>query len=109
MSKISTHVLDAVVGKPAASVAVLLESKQRDAWIEVASNTTDPDGRCRELLSSAPEGIYRLTFYTGAYLRDKKRGSIYPEVTVLFYCDGATNYHLPLLLSDNSYTTYRGS
>ena len=35
--------------------------------------------------------------------------SIYPEISITFDCDGEAHYHLPLLLSDNSYTTYRGS
>jgi 5-hydroxyisourate hydrolase len=37
------------------------------------------------------------------------RNSIYPEISITFICDGVAHYHLPLLLSDNSYTTYRGS
>ena len=35
------------------------------------------------------------------------RASIYPEISITFTCDGKAHYHLPLLLSDNSYTTYR--
>jgi 5-hydroxyisourate hydrolase len=54
-------------------------------------------------------GTYRLTFDTGAYFRLQSRPSIYPEVTITFSIDGKAPYHLPLLLSDNSYTTYRGS
>jgi len=48
-------------------------------------------------------------FDTGAYLRQNGRSTIYPEVSITFICDGKAHYHLPLLLSDNSYTTYRGS
>jgi len=56
-----------------------------------------------------PAGVYRLVFDTGAYLRSQHRASIYPEVAVTFTCAGDAHYHLPLLLSDNGYTTYRGS
>jgi len=129
MSAISTHVLDTVLGRPGAGIEVRLESMQGGGWIEltggpaphervqdspggwveVATGTTDDDGRCRGLAPDAPAGIYRLTFDTGAYLARCGRTSIYPEISITFNCDGEGHYHLPLLLSDNSYTTYRGS
>jgi 5-hydroxyisourate hydrolase len=37
------------------------------------------------------------------------RKSIYPEIAITFITSGEAHYHLPLLLTDNSYTTYRGS
>ncbi|MFZ0304539.1 MAG: hydroxyisourate hydrolase [Terracidiphilus sp.] len=129
MSAISTHVLDTVMGKPGAGINVRLETMRGGGWIEavdghephervldspggwveVAAGSTDSDGRCRDLAASAPAGLYRLTFDTGAYLERCGRASIYPEITITFRCDGEASYHLPLLLSDNSYTTYRGS
>jgi 5-hydroxyisourate hydrolase len=109
MNKISTHVLDTVLGKPAAGVSVLLERRVSLQWIAVASSVTDADGRCGNLEPNASTGVYRLTFDTGAYLEKKGRTSIYPEIHILFDCNGEAHYHLPLLLSDNSYTTYRGS
>ena len=129
MSKLSTHILDTVLGKPAAGVRIRLEKLEgggwievehdkhppervRDAWgawIEIASAVTDADGRCRELVADASAGTYRLTFETGAYLARSGRTTIYPEITITFLCSGEQHYHLPLLLSDNSYTTYRGS
>jgi 5-hydroxyisourate hydrolase len=129
MSAISTHVLDAMMGKPGAGINVRLEMMQGGGWIEaaigqvphervldspggwveVASGTTDDDGRCRELAPNSPAGLYRLTFDTGFYLEQRARASIYPEISITFRCDGEGHYHLPLLLSDNSYTTYRGS
>ena len=109
MSAITTHVLDAVLGKPAAGVAVRLEKQQDAAWVRVHESATDADGRCRDLSGDATEGLYRLTFATGAYLKQMGRSSMYPEISITFNCDGRAHYHLPLLLSDNSYTTYRGS
>jgi 5-hydroxyisourate hydrolase len=109
MSAITTHVLDAVLGKPAAAVAVRLEKQDGSAWIMVRGSATDADGRCRDLTGDANEGLYRLTFATGVYLAQLGRDSIYPEISIAFHCDGEAHYHLPLLLSDNSYTTYRGS
>jgi 5-hydroxyisourate hydrolase len=122
MSRISTHVLDTVLGKPAAGVPVQLDrmlggivwseegTRHEDLqWIGISSCITDEDGRCSTLKADAAIGFYRLTFNTVAYLKAKGRQSIYPEISIAFECDGASHYHLPLLLSDNSYTTYRGS
>ena len=129
MSVISTHVLDTVLGKPAAGIAVRLEKfegggwidvspstdraeRVQDApgdWIEVTAGVTDADGRCRDMARDAASGAYRLTFDTGAYFARLGRASIYSEIAVTFNCDGNTDYHLPVLMSDNSYTTYRGS
>jgi 5-hydroxyisourate hydrolase len=121
MSKISTHVLDTVLGRPAQGIAVQLGKKLIDAaieakdavgkgeWSEVGRGFTDGDGRCRDLVEEAGEGIYRLIFQTGPYLSQHGRRTIYPEIVVIFACSQGEHYHLPLLLSDNSYTTYRGS
>ncbi len=128
MSNISTHVLDSTLGKPAAGITVRLErfagggwieistsgdaERAHDApgdWIEIAGGVTDADGRCRDLAREAASGPYRLVFDTGPYFARMGRVSIYPEIAVSFTCDGNAHYHLPLLLSDNSYTTYRGS
>jgi 5-hydroxyisourate hydrolase len=109
MSGISTHMLDVVMGKPAAGIAVRLEKRDGDKWTVLSESATDADGRCRDLADNAPAGTYRLTFGTGAYLEQQGRKSIYPEISVTFVCGDEEHYHLPLLLSDNSYTTYRGS
>jgi 5-hydroxyisourate hydrolase len=109
MSRITTHVLDAVLGRPAEGIAIRLEAARGGAWVVIRASATDEDGRCRDLASNAEPGTYRLVFVTGAYLDLMRRKSIYPEISVTFRCDGVGHYHLPLLLSDNSYTTYRGS
>ncbi len=109
MSSITTHVLDTVLGKPAAGIEVRLEAKLGDAWAQVGSGATDADGRCRDLAPNAPSGTYRLTFVTGPYQERSGRTSIYPEIAITFVCNGEAHFHLPLLLGGNSYTTYRGS
>ncbi len=83
-------------------------STEAGGWVEIAASATDADGRCRDLAADAPAGNYRLTFDTGSYFKRLGRASIYPEIVITFICDGKGHYHLPLLLSDNSYTTYRG-
>ena len=109
MSAITTHVLDTVLGKPAAGIGVRLERLDEDSWLTLAESATDSDGRCRNLAANAPSGIYRLTFAPRDYFERQNRTSIYPEISITFHCRGEAHYHLPLLLSDNSYTTYRGS
>jgi 5-hydroxyisourate hydrolase len=109
MSTITTHVLDTVLGKPAAGIAVRLERQENAIFIPVSSSATDNDGRCRDLAPDAKEGVYRLTFATGDYMKCLGRSTIYPEISITFHCGSNAHYHLPLLLSDNSYTTYRGS
>jgi 5-hydroxyisourate hydrolase len=109
MSRITTHVLDTVLGKPAVGVAIRLERHEQEIWIEVAQGQTDSDGRCGKLAPEVTAGFYRLTFQTGEYLSRLGRASLYPEIAISFQCGIDAHYHLPLLLSDNSYTTYRGS
>jgi 5-hydroxyisourate hydrolase len=109
MSTISTHVLDAVLGKPAEGIAVHLEKHLEQGWTAIGEGHTDRDGRCRELGLDAAEGIYRISFALSTYFARHSRTSLYPEITISFHVDGSQHYHIPLLLSDNSYTTYRGS
>jgi 5-hydroxyisourate hydrolase len=109
MSEITTHVLDAVLGKPAAGITVRLDQLSSSTWTAIASGATDADGRCRDLGHDLEAGTYRLTFATATYFNLHQRSSIYPEVAICFLVDGNGRYHIPLLLSDNSYTTYRGS
>lgn len=97
------------MGKPAAGIAVRLEKDENSAWTVVGNAATDMDGRFLALASNAGDGLYRLTFATGDYFGQLSRKTIYPEISITFRCAGEEHYHLPLLLSDNSYTTYRGS
>lgn len=113
MSHITTHVLDVSVGRPAANVAVVLEVQSpAGQWSEVARGTTDADGRLRDwpAAKSAEAGTYRLTFDARAYFATHKITSLYPQVVIVFEVrDSQEHYHIPLLLSPFSYSTYRGS
>jgi 5-hydroxyisourate hydrolase len=103
MSRISTHVLDTARGKPAAGVPVRT----------ISAAQTDPDGRCAQLVTDGAtlaEGVYRLTFDTASYFAASKQEGLYPAVEITFRVRGGeSHYHIPLLLSANGYTTYRGS
>ena len=109
MSTISTHVLDTALGKPAIGIPITLEKHEAGSWTAIAQSATDPDGRARNLASGTPPGLYRLIFYLRDYFARQGRTSLYPEVILVFHASDEPHYHLPLLLSDNSYTTYRGS
>jgi 5-hydroxyisourate hydrolase len=115
MSRITTHVLDTALGRPAAGVPVLLErlvNGEAEPRV-LGRGVTDTDGRLRDLAPPAPvlgTGIYRLRFDTGAYFRAQELEGFYPEVSVLFeVAEGREHYHVPLLLSPFGYSTYRGS
>jgi 5-hydroxyisourate hydrolase len=98
----STHVLDAVSGRPAAGVRVRLE---RDDGQVVAEGRTDGDGRIKGWDTDGA-GVRRVVFDTGAYLPE----TFYPEVVIAFtVTDPAQHHHVPLLLSPYAYSTYRGS
>jgi len=108
MSYLSAHVLDASAGTPAADVTVELASESGDP---IASARTDGDGRVADLGPDALEaGHYRITFGSGEYFASRGTDCFYPSVTVLFAVSAdQPHYHVPLLLSPYSYTTYRGS
>jgi len=110
---VSTHVLDATAGTPAAGVPVSLSLRSGAGWLPVESGETGPDGRHRFGAATEP-GEYRLTFGTGRYFAARGVATFYPEVTVTFTIPGGPgpaggHYHVPLLLSPFGYSTYRGS
>lgn len=111
MGNITTHVLDAARGRPAAGVPVVLERRTGDAWQPLADGLTDHDGRCGDLTPGPlGSGVHRLVFDTSAYFAASNQRTFYPEVAVTFdVADVDQHYHVPLLLSPFSYTTYRGS
>ena len=106
-SQVSTHVLDAATGRPAAGVAVTLLDAH---GTELAAGRTDDDGRVTKLGPERLErGTYRLSFATGEYFAGTGRETFYPVVSVDFAVDSDRHAHVPLLLSPFAYSTYRGS
>lgn len=110
---ISTHILDTALGRPATGVSLRLFRWQRDEWLWLADSQTDADGRCMQLLPSGvalDAGLYRIRFETAAYYEAQRTAGLYPSVEVAFEVrDAQQHYHIPLLLTANGYTTYRGS
>jgi 5-hydroxyisourate hydrolase len=114
VSTLSTHVLDATTGVPAAGVEVRLyaaaDNGQDDLLARVA---TDADGRVSRIADPPlTPGRYRLVFGTGDYFARQGTATFYPEVSITFQVGGpgaGQHYHVPLLLSPFAYSTYRGS
>jgi 5-hydroxyisourate hydrolase len=114
MSRISTHVLDVVLGKPAKDVSVRLERREHSGdWVALFSSRTGADGRCAQLLpanENLTAGVYRLNFDTASYFQAQEIATLYPLIEVAFQVlEGELEFHIPLLLSPHGYTTYRGS
>ena len=117
MARLSTHVLDTAHGRPAAGVAVALYRVDGDARTLLAQAATNADGRCDAPLLEGDAllaGRYELVFAAGDYFA--ARGVALPEprfvdrVTIAFgVADPAQNYHVPLVVTPWSYSTYRGS
>lgn len=113
MSGISTHVLDVALGKPAAGVVVYLSREEGGEWKEVSKRRTDADGRVKSMLrdnETVGGGKYRLHFDTGEYFEAKGSAALHPFVEIVFEIRNAgEHYHVPLLVTPHSYSTYRGS
>ena len=108
MSGISTHVLDLAKGKPVAGIPVVLMQWHGESWIELAYKSTDLDGRAKfsDESEEIMPGTYRLIFR----MNDYPGTNLYPEIVLTFKTtERDENYHLPVLISPNGYTTYRGS
>jgi len=121
MGKLTTHVLDLVSGRPAAGMRIELRALQaaaaNAAATVLADVQTNEDGRvARPLLEGASlqAGRYALVFHVADYFRNAATplGELpfLDEVVVQFgVADAEQNYHVPLLVTPWSYSTYRGS
>lgn len=115
--KLTTHVLDTAVGKPAAGMRVELHRLDGNGQkTKLGEATTNADGRVPHPLmagESMAAGKYRLLFHVGDYFAasgNVDARKFLDVVPLLFTIDDAcANYHVPLLVSPWSYSTYRGS
>jgi 5-hydroxyisourate hydrolase len=110
---ISTHILDTALGRPAAAVPVTLAFLENGAWSLLTEALTETDGRCKDLLpptQSLRQGTYRIHFETAVYFDRNRLQGLYPYIEIVVtVSDEKQHYHIPLLLTANGYTTYRGS
>jgi 5-hydroxyisourate hydrolase len=111
-SAITTHILDVNFGKPAANVDVALYRKEGYDFVKIAQDKTNADGRSVDWMgdSERQAGIYRVVFDTDGYFKQLGQACLYPAVTIDFrLTEPNKHYHIPLLLSANGFSTYRGS
>lgn len=111
MSRITTHVLDTALGRPAPGVHLRLEHLDGDRVRVLAEAATDEDGRVSDLGPDRVEaGTYRLVFDVAGYAAATGQDCFFPEVGLTFeITDADQHHHVPLLLSPFAYSTYRGS
>ena len=116
MGRLTTHVLDTAIGRPAEGLTIELWAMGAPPVL-IKTAATNSDGRLDQPLLSGADfgpGLYELRFFAGDYLR--RAGVALPEppffdiVPIRFgIADASQHYHVPLLLSPYGYSTYRGS
>lgn len=110
---VSVHVLNLKTGVPSEGVTVVLDKKEGNKWVKLNSAVTRHDGRINALYPDGQEiqpGDYRVTFETGKYYAAHNEDTFFPEIPVIIHVPViGEHYHIPLLLSQYGYSTYRGS
>ena len=116
MTKLTTHVLDVYSGKPGKGIKVdlyYIENNKREKLISVILNN---DGRTDQALidgANFKEGQYEIVFFVGDYFKkitELPKIPFLDDVIIKFgISDSKEHYHVPLLVSPWSYSTYRGS
>lgn len=117
MGFLTTHVLDTAHGLPAAGMTVELFSVNDAKRSLVKSAVTNSDGRCDSPLLEGEDfraGVWELEFHVAGYFTalgvELPDPPFLDRVTLRFgIADAAEHYHVPLLVSPWSYSTYRGS
>ena len=101
---LSVHILNQQTGLP---------SPGGESWQHIATGKTDADGRIKSLYPQAENmepGVYKVTFKTGDYFKSQNMNTFFPVVPVIFNVTKQNQkLHIPLLLSQYGYSTYRGS
>jgi 5-hydroxyisourate hydrolase len=117
MGRLSTHVLDTANGRPARGVALELVALDGESRHVVVATATNQDGRTDAPLMIGEDyrpGAYELVFHVGDYFRSVGTATADPPfldiVPIRFtIAEAEGHYHVPLLVSPWSYSTYRGS
>lgn len=115
MTKLTTHVLDTAKGVPAQKMSLRLSRIDDDKKTLLLETKTNSDGRCDAPLltdDTMRAGRYELEFEVGDYFGNPDVTDIqFLDCVVLRFgiSDPGAHYHVPLLVSPYSYSTYRGS
>ncbi|KAL3275869.1 hypothetical protein HHI36_020608 [Cryptolaemus montrouzieri] len=109
---ISTQVTDSVRGVPISGLQVSLYQLIHGRWTYINEGFTNHNGWFSKFLDGInfTAGRYKLHYDVDRYFESKKQESLYPFIEIVFDYKGTnSNYHIPLILSPNGYTTYKGS
>jgi 5-hydroxyisourate hydrolase len=110
---LTTHVLDTASGLPAAGMTVDLYRIEGESRIHLVTMVTNDDGRTDSPILPAEDfatGTYELLFQAGAYFGRADAPAFLDAIPIRFgISDPASHYHVPLLVSPFSFSTYRGS
>ena len=117
MGRLTTHVLDTAQGQPGSGIRLALSRRDGSSWVELKTEITNHDGRVNTPLLDGDEfqvGSYQLVFAAGDYFRASgiqlPEPAFLEDVVIRFGVAAADqHYHVPLLISPYSYSTYRGS
>jgi len=117
MGRLTTHVLDTAHGRPGRDIAVRLYRIDNNVRSQLLALQTNADGRCDQPLlegAALQPGVYELDFAVGAYFAAlgvaQTRPPFLDVVTLRFgVADASQHYHVPLVVTPWSYSTYRGS
>jgi len=123
MGRLTTHVLDTTRGRPGNDIAITLFRIDGEQRHKLKTVVTNDDGRCNDALLQQDEfvvGIYELVFSVGPYFTAQEsivsdqsppaRPRFLDDVVIRFGVSAADqHYHVPLLITPYSYSTYRGS
>ena len=118
MSKgyLTTHVLDTYSGKPGSNIKGAVYRINEGKKIKISDFSLNDEGRCSSPIVSSNDfviGQYEIIFYCGEYfqsIENFKKPYFIDEVVIKFGVNNDTeHYHVPLLVTPWSYTTYRGS
>jgi len=115
MGRLTTHILNTAQGRPAAGVAIRLFAAGDERTL-VTSTVSNADGRTDEPLvggDAMKTGCYELEFDIGPYFAAcgirTGEPAFLDTVVIRFSVASGEHYHVPLLTSPWSYSTYRGS
>lgn len=117
MGRLTTHVLDTSLGCPGEGIKIELFRIEGETRSKIAEAVTNDDGRCDAPIlegNAFATGVYEIVFHAGTYLDAKGVDLPSPKfldiIPIRFGIAAADeHYHVPLLLSPYSYSTYRGS
>ncbi|MEI7530918.1 MAG: hydroxyisourate hydrolase [Betaproteobacteria bacterium] len=117
MGKLSTHVLDTTRGKPGQGITIHLSKIINNLSVPILSAVTNQDGRCDQPLLQGEEfeaAEYQMEFLVGEYFEkfhnDLPNPPFLNKVVIRFNVSNSNeNYHVPLVVTPWSYSTYRGS